>query len=125
MGLIEEWQEAANRASNCEHPSLGVVAAYDQCATELTDASTPRPPKAEWFGDGPSQWPSWWIRGFVGEGIYRGCYMRGDFMHRKIPVPSGQMAVMAIGVFNMHLCECVPVAREGFPSPVGWGVVGG
>lgn len=119
MGLIEKWQNAVNASRRMSGMRAG---AYETCITDLTDATTPRPPKAEWFGTGPGQWDSWWVKESLvngqkgSSGVWVSVRVDGLFIGHDGFVPSWMIEDIEC---------CVPVAREGFPCPVGWDVVGG
>jgi hypothetical protein len=81
------------------------------------DAITLRTPKPEWFGTGPNQWDSWWcIWANLRPSVVLEC---------KTASSSRGLCLEGIGTFMPldELVACAPVAREGFPAPVGWGVV--
>jgi len=106
------WETEVQKADARELIELMTV-----YAQSLEDACTPRAPKPEWFGTGPGQWDSWWVSYEEGGAAmtFRGIHVRGDIL---IFPDKHEVWLDAI-------VSCVPVARTGFPSPVGWQVVGG
>lgn len=117
--LNERWQD--RMVSLAPKNTMAFEAVLD-CTTELKDACTPRPPQAEWFGDPdtePGKWDAWWFEDF---GVFRQVHIRPG---TTTPEPwlygniDGYAEVRWRDSFKV-----VPVAREGFPAPVGWGVVG-
>lgn len=96
--------------------AVAACAEWQTAVVDLTDACTPRPPKAEWFGTGPGQWDAWWVEGcgvlrrtVLIDGVIHGWDERGEF---RTPIMGGTSR------------RVLPVSREGYPAPVGWGVVG-
>lgn len=85
------------------------------CADILADACTPRPPKPEWFGFGPGQWDSWWCA--YEEGGAAAIFDRVWCDGEVIRFPDGYE------VWIGSIVSCVPVARKGYPAPVGWQVL--
>lgn len=89
-----------------------VSQAVTTCADVFEQACEPRAPKAEWFGTGPGQWDRW----MVGRRRTRGrksWVMWTVSTHTWMP-----------GYWPTAKTVVVPVAREGYPAPVGWQVVG-
>ena len=121
MGLIEKWQIKANAARKIQPIVTGTI---KHCIAELTDATTPRPPKSEWFGTGPGQWDSWWFAEF---GICRRCVLNGEWLHAHWGAGfDGTMGAEYFPVKLRHGLSCIPVRREGPPAmDVGWEAVGG
>lgn len=128
--LVETWRgDAVNATSDPSftHTPRAARNWLDACISDFTDACTPRTPKAEWFGTGSGQWDSWWF----GEcGVMRSCVLSS--MHGAVTVDGIDECGESVTVFIAGaetlaemITECVPVARDGFPAPVGWGVVGG
>lgn len=80
---------------------------------DMSDSCTPRPPQPEWFGTGPGQWDSWWVD------------MHDPDVDPFVARASDGYCIRSLAkiVARDAVMECVPVAREGFPAPVGWGVV--
>lgn len=128
MSLVESWRKIAQLNLSATSPldnnnARGFGMALASAAADLEAACTPRPPQPEWFGTGPGQWDTWWIKR-KGENKY-------GYAHnaRVITVDwsDEKYALIATGescVFSL-IESCVPVAREGFSAPVGWHVVGG
>ena len=99
--------------------SPDVSAVFQRCRAALDSACTPRAPKPEWFGDPekePGKWDAWALAPEDDE----------DWrIVRNASVVEGWI------ISNSHLypawpLDCVvvvPVAREGFPAPVGWWVL--
>lgn len=87
---------------------------------EVLAARTPRPPKLEWFGFGPGQWDSWWVQTTKASNISRTTLtLREAFIDDAggVATPKGwHIPILMIE-------SCVPVAREGYPAPVGWQVL--
>lgn len=91
----------------------------------LEDACTPRPPRAAWFGDPdtePGKWDAWWVEEV---GTLRACY---HARYQELATVEGTEECGKVVGFYLEgpnvAPACVPVSREGFPSVVGWGVVG-
>ena len=127
MSLIDRLQNAIN-STQAERDSweqqgyfhhynnaVGQIEAYEDCIQMITDAITPRPPQAEWFGTGPGQWDAWMTES--GRLLRNGRWFR--LPGCKCHYPNGRI------LFNGESVEenVVPVAREGYPAPVGWQVV--
>lgn len=95
---------------------LLVSQAVTTCADVFEQACEPRAPKPEWFGTGPGQWDAWWVSYEEGGAAvtFRGIQSRGDILI----FPDGHE------IWLDAIVSCVPVAREGYPAPVGWKVVG-
>lgn len=118
--LIDRWKRIAAGSRDIadgrdplqQRPLDGLALGLETAIREIEAACTPRPPRPEWFGSPldeegkpTGKWDSWWIQWDDGH---------GDICH---------------GAICMWWCNvptsCVPVAREGFPAPVGWSVIGG
>lgn len=91
------------------------------CADILADACTPRPPKPEWFGFGPGQWDSWWVKWKDGTStwIYSVKVAENGFWDWK--------DCEGLDIWDRvdDMVLCLPVARECYPAPVGWQVLEG
>lgn len=120
--MIERWEDkATSKVGQEDDERYGV----QFCLNELSDACTPRPPKPEWFGTGPGQWDSWWFAYEEG-----GAAM--TLKHVELHATNDGGYYLKFGRDNWShevwldaIAVVVPVAREGFPAPVGWHVVGG
>lgn len=140
--MTEEWEREnsiystaateTDRSSQDRAYQTGVSTGIAKCRIDVREAYKPRPPQAEWFGDPdlePGKWDAWWIRWHGYHGHI--CYMvRATLEDNRIVLSwqilrSGDEPYRTPGAFADSSCMCVPVAREGFPCPVGWGVVGG
>ena len=126
--MAEEWEQEislygaaameTDRSSQDQAYQAGVSTGIAKCRRDEQEACEPRLPQAEWFGDPdqePGKWDAWWIEDSLGFGrLERPC--------RKVPqyMPPGHWECVAVKVAVF----VAPVAREGFPFPVGWGVVG-
>lgn len=80
------------------------------CADTFEQACEPRAPKPEWFGTGHGQWDSWmiWSQSTMSWELWRDSQEHSGL--RKYGLRDIQ--------------SCIPVARTGYPAPVGWQVVG-
>lgn len=86
------------------------------CADVFEHACEPRAPKPEWFGTGEGQWDAWWIMTW---GVLRNVRLDDDGS-----LEGDNEAGELVSMYFDPTCNVVPVAREGFPTPVGWKVVG-
>lgn len=103
--------------SRCEDMLL-VSQAVDTCLDAFEQACEPRPPKAEWFGTGPGQWDAWWVQTTGG----RQCLMRN--VAYTVDSTGGWLETKDECWKVMYVAGVIPVAKEGYPAPVGWQVVG-
>lgn len=123
MSLVENWRKIAQLNLSATSPldnnnARGFGMALASAAADLESACTPRPPKAEWFGEAPGKWDCWMIRLTSNWFLLRGA--------KTIKQGRQIYDEMSDDFFSMDsIAECVPVTREGFPTPVGWSVVGG
>lgn len=96
--------------------ALELIELMSTYAQALEDATTPRQPKPEWFGTGEGQWDAWWIMTW---GVLRNVRLEDDGS-----LEGDNEAGELVSMYFDPTCNVVPVAREGFPSSVGWKVVG-
>lgn len=121
--LIDEWRAIAADADTGWDSISGppYEAAFGRCADGLEAACTPRQLQAEWFGTGEKQWDSWW---FESVGVLHYC-RQDDLDPRRIKGVDETKELAACYLSGRYaVASCVPVAREGFPAPAGWSVVG-
>jgi len=101
-----------------------------RCAQDPEDACTPRAPRPEWFGNpetAPGKGDSWWCEWSDGET----CFAFGAYL--PAGRPADDLGFNAVNRYTGRdirddlndLILCLPVARKGYPGPVGWKVVGG
>ena len=129
--------EMERRCADMQLVSQAVVT----CCDVFEQACEPRPPKAEWFGTGPRQWDSWQLH--IVEPLGQQTFDHWALLRPVVwfastfTDPARQNAVANAGIFGpwllvkehrsgwplCHITECVPVAKEGYPAPVGWNVV--
>ncbi len=109
--------------TTCGKQYIGFRGAIELAVSMFESASTPRPPKAEWFGNPetePGKWDAFWIEDV---GVLRGCRCGWVGLNRTITgITEREEETTQL---LKRLSACIPVARTGFPSPVGWSVVGG
>lgn len=122
MSLIESWRKIAQLNLSATSPldnnnARGFGIALASAAENLEVACTPRAPRSEWFGTGPNQWDAWWVSTST-----KGA--SPNVIHVK-SVEFDELVTIWNIVPLRTIIACVPVAREGFPAPVGWHVVGG
>lgn len=123
----DEW-DAADDAEDWERYDRleGEVEAYEHCIKLLTDATTPRPPQAEWFGTGPGQWGDWYIAWVGHDNIERELLVRNAQYCDESMLPRitwdnpGDTIKGSLG-FDV-IIACKPIARKGC-APAGWQVL--
>lgn len=138
--LQETWLSVAQLNRECCQPddnvrAMGCALGLERAVVDLASACTPRPPRPEWFGNGPAQWDSWWIHAHSGEyantsdvvQVRGGAY---EVSRDVDPYEDRDGWCITVDGYtctnnSLHIEDfvCLPVSREGFPSPVGWGVV--
>lgn len=123
MTLIETWEVRAEEIRAIgDGESAAEAYRIETCITELESASTPRPPKPEWF----EKWDSWWV-----EKLDARCRVREIYHARpdgtRDPEGAHIWVTTSRGAWRLDLVGmCIPVRREGPPAmDVGWGVLEG
>lgn len=104
--MIDRWR-------NSDHEDSDVREGLLIAADEFVDACTPREPNPKWFGTGKGQWDSWWV-------FFTPEYRLRPTVFYECSAQDGVLFAKSFGCDLRDVKACVPVAREGFPSPRGW-----
>ena len=125
MSITEKWQERLDLVDDDRPENMPEWRAWNTCMQDLHDATIPRPPQPEWFGDPekePGKWDAWWVE--LAEGVSTHGLLRIVRAEQNPFRYVGALLGVAgqTWIFHREIKSCVPVRRKGPPAmDVGWG----